>query len=99
MEKAEDRRIHTIRSSGKIVNTIRQREQHDVILIQEPSKQICKIFPQSYLGIEYNGTQNEQAGILYNISNLMHVTSVHLNQELRTIWGIMVGLKQAGQCR
>ena len=73
------------------MNTIIQREQHDVILIQETSKQIHNIYPKSYLAIEYNGTRNEQAGILYNISNLMHATSVHPNQDLRTIRDIMVG--------
>ena len=61
-----------------------------MIFIQEPSKEIHKIFPQSYKGIEYDSTQNDEAGILNNKSNLMCITSIEPNKRLNELRNIMV---------
>lgn len=66
--------------SDFVIHSICEAEP-DVILVQESSIKIKKIFPNRYKQLEYDFTQNDQAGILYNKSTLMRV-DMDPNQQL-----------------
>lgn len=76
----------------EIMHDITKVEFPDLILAQESSIKVYKIFPEEYEHLSYVATQNDEAGILYNMSTLQIVDTVDPNGRLLYLRDEMVRL-------